>query len=224
MTFYERMYKLFAGPVKYLYRIRAVGLENIPEGGCIIAANHTAFSDVLVISAAAKRQVRYMAKAELFKTPLRPLIKALGAYPVERGGADVGSIKKTIALLGEGELVGIFPQGHRYGKQDPRNTEIKSGIGLIAYHAKTTVVPVFIDNKRLKTKMFQKNTVIFGEPITFDELGYVSGGKVEYMNASKKIFRCVCELKYGKADTWENDPFLPDPVPHKAAQDGGEGA
>ncbi|MBP3378890.1 MAG: 1-acyl-sn-glycerol-3-phosphate acyltransferase, partial [Clostridia bacterium] len=181
------MYKLFAGPVKYLYRIRAVGLENIPEGGCIIAANHTAFSDVLVISAAAKRQVRYMAKAELFKTPLRPLIKALGAYPVERGGADVGSIKKTIALLGEGELVGIFPQGHRYGKQDPRNTEIKSGIGLIAYHAKTTVVPVFIDNKRLKTKMFQKNTVIFGEPITFDELGYVSGGKVEYMNASKKI-------------------------------------
>jgi len=224
MTFYERMYKLFAGPVKYLYRIRAVGLENIPEGGCIIAANHTAFSDVLVISAAAKRQVRYMAKAELFKTPLRPLIKALGAYPVERGGADVGSIKKTIALLGEGELVGIFPQGHRYGKQDPRNTEIKSGIGLIAYHAKTTVVPVFIDNKRLKTKMFQKNTVIFGEPITFDELGYVSGGKVEYMNASKKIFRCVCELKYGKADTWENDPFLPAPVPHKAAQDGGEEA
>ncbi len=223
MTFYERMYKTFSKPVKFLYRIEAVGTENIPEGGCIIAANHTAFSDVLIISAAARRQVRYMAKAELFKTPLKPLIKALGAYPVSRGGADVGSIKKTIALLGEGELVGIFPQGHRYGKQDPRFTEIKSGIGLIAYHAKTAVVPVFIDNKRMKTKMFQKNTVIFGKPISFDELGYISGGRVEYMNASKHIFRCVCELKYGKADTWDSDPFVPTPVTAKAENEDGEG-
>lgn len=206
------MYKLFAGPVKYLYRIRAVGVENIPDGGCIIAANHTAFSDVLLISAAAKRQVRYMAKAELFKTPLKPLISALGAYPVSRGGADVGSIKKTIALLGEGELVGIFPQGHRYGKQDPRETEIKSGIGMIAYHAKTTIVPVFIDNKRGKTGILRRNTVIFGKAIAYEELGYTSGGKVEYMNAAKCVFRRVCELKYGKADTWENDPFLPEPV------------
>ena len=94
MTFYETMYKIFAAPVKWLYRIKAVGTENIPEGGCIIAANHTAFSDVLVISAAAKRQVRYMAKAELFKTPLKPLITALGAYPVSRGGADVGSTSR----------------------------------------------------------------------------------------------------------------------------------
>ncbi len=224
MTFYETMYKIFARPVKWLYRIKTVGEENIPEGGCIIAANHTAFSDVLLISAAAKRQVRYMAKAELFKTPLKPLITALGAYPVSRGGADVGSIKKTIALLSEGELVGIFPQGHRYGKQDPRYTEIKSGIGMIAYHAKTTVVPVFIDNKRGKTGILRRNTVIFGTPVSFEELGYTSGGKVEYMNAAKHIFRCVCELKYGKADTWEKDPFLPETVSRKDEASGGEQA
>lgn len=218
MSFYERMYKTFSRPVKYLYRIRAIGTENIPEGGCIIASNHTAFSDVLIISAAAKRQVRYMAKAELFKTPLKPLITALGAFPVNRSGADVGSIKKTIALLGEGELVGIFPQGHRRGKIDPRTTEIKSGIGLIAYRAKASVVPVFIDNKRLKTGMFRKNTVIFGKPISFEEMGYESGGTVEYMNAAKIIFRSVCELKYGPAETWENDPFAPVPTKSKGEE------
>lgn len=215
MTFYETMYKIFAAPVKWLYRIKAVGTENIPEGGCIIAANHTAFSDVLVISAAAKRQVRYMAKAELFKTPLKPLITALGAYPVSRGGADVGSIKKTIALLAEGELVGIFPQGHRFGKQDPRFTEIKPGIGMIAYHAKTTILPVYIDNKRGKTGAFRRNTVIFGKPVSHDELGYTTGGRVEYMNAAKYVFRRICEIKYGPSDTWETDPFVPEIVQRK---------
>ena len=111
MSFYRTMYKIFAAPVRWVYRLQAVGVENIPQRGCILASNHTAFSDVLIISAAAKRQVRYMAKKELFKIPLlAQLITGLGAYPVNRGGADVGSIKRTIHMLEEGELIGIFPQ------------------------------------------------------------------------------------------------------------------
>ncbi|MBE6542635.1 MAG: 1-acyl-sn-glycerol-3-phosphate acyltransferase [Ruminococcaceae bacterium] len=199
MTFYERIYKTFEPAVSWIYRIEPVGVENIPEGGAILASNHTSFADVLVISAAAKRQVRYMAKKELFKTPLAPLIKALGAYPVDRGGADVGSIKNTISLIGSGELVGIFPQGHRCGKVDPRTTEIKAGVGMIAYHTKATVIPVFIDNARLKTGAFRKNRVIFGKPISFEELEFKSGGRVEYMNASRIIFDRICEIKYGKS-------------------------
>ena len=210
MKFYEWVMKTFRKPVMVLYRIKVVGQENIPEDGCLVAANHTAFSDVLIVTAAIGKQVKYMAKAELFKTPLKPLITALGAFPVKRGGADVGSIKKAIALLGDGDLVSIFPQGHRYGKKDPRYTEIKSGIGMIAYHAKCPVVPVFIDNKRMKVGMFRRNTVIIGKPVTFEELGFEGGGRVEYMNASKLIFRRVCELKYGNADTWSENPFLPE--------------
>lgn len=199
-SFYKFMYRVFQPTVAWVYRVHPVGWENVPEGGVILAANHTAFSDVLVLSAASKRQLRYMAKKELFKIPLlAPLIKALGAYPVDRGGADVGSLKKTIAMLEEGEMIGIFPQGHRYGGQDPRTTEIKHGIGMIAYHAKVPVVPVFIDNARMRTGIFRKNTVRFGTPIPFDEMGFVSGGKVEYMNASRIIFSRVCEIKYGKA-------------------------
>ena len=204
MTFYEGMYKTFAPAVAWLYRVEPVGLENISEGGAILAANHTSFADVLVISAAARRQVRYMAKKELFKIPLlSQLIRALGAYPVDRGGADVGSIRKTIALISEGELVGIFPQGHRNGGVDPRTTEVKAGVGLIAYHTKAKVIPVFIDNKRMRTGMFRKNRVIFGTPISFEELMFESGGKTEYMRASRIIFDRICEIKYGKSDTWE---------------------
>ena len=196
MTFYEKIYKTFAPFVIWLYRIRTEGTENIPETGAILASNHTAFSDVLVISAAARRQVRYMAKKELFATPLAPIIKSLGAYPVDRGGGDVASIKRTIALVEGGELVGIFPQGHRYGKRDPRTTEIKPGVGMIAYHTKAPVVPVFVSNKRMKTGIFRRNTVTFGKPLTFDELGFKNGGSAEYSNAARIIFDRVCDLYY----------------------------
>jgi len=203
MTFYEWIYKVFQPVVSKLYRIETVGGENLPEGGAILVSNHTAFSDVLVICAGLTRQVRYMAKKELFRTPLAPLIKALGAYPVDRGGADVGSIKQTLALIENGELVGIFPQGHRHGGEDPRTTEVKAGVGMIAYHAKVSVVPVFIDNKRMKTGMFRRNTLIVGKPVSFDELGFVSGGRTEYMNAARLIFDRVCELKFGKRELWD---------------------
>ena len=201
MTFYEWIYKIFEPAVSALYRIEAHGVENIPADGAIVAANHTSFADVLVISAAAKRQVRYMAKKELFKIPLlAPLIKALGAYPVNRGGPDVSSIKKTIELIESGELIGIFPQGHRYGGQDPRKTEIKAGVGMIAYRTKTPVVPVFLDSKKGKTSMFRKNAVTFGEPIRFEELEFVKGGMTEYTRASQIIFNRICEIKYGKSE------------------------
>lgn len=201
MTFYQWIYKTFKPAVSAVYRIEAHGVENIPASGAILASNHTAFSDVLVISAASTRQVRYMAKQELFKIPLlAPLIKALGAYPVNRGGADVGSIKRTFELIESGELIGIFPQGHRYGGQDPRKTEVKAGVGMIAYHTKAMVVPVFLDSKRGKTGMFRKNIVTFGTPITFEELAFTKGGMTEYSRASQRIFDHICAIKYGKSE------------------------
>ena len=191
---YRTIYRLFAPLVKALWRIEGVGGENIPETGAILAANHTAFSDVLVISAAAGRKVRYMAKKELFATPLAPLILALGAYPVDRRGSDVSSIRKTIALVEKGELVGIFPQGHRQGGKDPRKTEIKPGIGMLAYHTKAPIVPVFLSNSRMKTGIFRKNTVTFGAPLSFEDLGFTHGGREEYASASRIIFDHVCAL------------------------------
>lgn len=143
-----------------------------------------------------------MAKKELFKIPLlSQLITALGAYPVNRGGADVSSIKRTIHMIEEGELIGIFPQGHRYGGVDPRTTSVKGGVGMIAYHTHASVLPVYVDSKRGKTGMFRRNTVIFGKPIPYEELGFVNGGVKEYQRAAETVFQKVCELKYGSDST-----------------------
>lgn len=201
MSFYTGFYKIFHRPVEKAYRLTVEGADNIPEGGFIIACNHTAAFDVLVLSAALKRQIRYMAKAELFRIPVvRRLIRALGAYPVNRAGADVASIKTAISFAENGEVVGIFPQGTRRPNVDPRTTEVKSGIGMIAYRAGCSVLPAFIDASAGKTKIFHKTRVIFGEVITNGELGFDKGGKEEYDRAAHLIFGRICELKYGKTE------------------------
>ena len=200
--FYRGIYKIFHRPVKALYRIKIEGEENIPAGGCILASNHTSVMDVLVLSASAGgRQIRYMAKSELFRIPLFcSLIRALGAYPVERGGADVRSIKTAISLIGDGEMLGIFPQGTRRSGVDPRETDVKAGVGLIAYQTKADVLPVFIDNKSRKTKLFHRNRVIIGPVISYGELGFERGGMNEYRAAAEHVFERICALGFGSTD------------------------
>ena len=78
MSFYGTMYKVFAPMVRALYRIETVGQENIPEGGVILASNHTAFSDVLVISAAAKFSTLYILVAQLICGVLSESLIAAG--------------------------------------------------------------------------------------------------------------------------------------------------
>ena len=167
----------------------------------MLICNHTAFSDVLALEVASKRQVFFMGKAELFKIPLlKQLITALGAFPVSRGGADITSIKRTISEIESGKIVGIFPQGTRCPKVDPRTTEVKGGVGMIAYRAKADILPVFIDGEAGKTKYFRRNRVIFGKVIPYAELEAAVDGKRDYQAMTEYAFSKVCELKYGEGN------------------------
>ena len=103
MNLYKVLYDLFAGFVRGVFRVQVTGAENEPaEGAYIACANHLSNIDVLILAAVLKRQLRFLAKAELFRLPLsRRIFNALGAYPVKRGTGDVGAIRKTLALLDE---------------------------------------------------------------------------------------------------------------------------
>ena len=133
-TFYRRVKKLFGWIFKNLYRVRIVNPEKEElYRPYVVCCNHTALMDVTVISLAMKRQVRYMAKKEVFKVPiLKGFVTAMGAFPVDRRHGDVGAVKKTLELLKAGECVGVFPQGTRCPYKHPRDTEIKNGIGMFA--------------------------------------------------------------------------------------------
>lgn len=193
---YNGVIKTLGGPAKLAFRVKAFGKENVPsDRGVLVCANHTAFCDAIVISVSTPVQVKYMAKKELFSVPvIGPFVKAMGAYPVDRKGGDVAALRKTVALVEEGNAVGIFPQGTRHPHVDPRETEVQSGVGLIAYRAKCDVVPVFIKTKNHHTRFFKKTEVHFGAPIPYDELGFEKGGKEEYKKAAEIIFDRICSI------------------------------
>lgn len=194
--FFRVIYTLFARPVRGIFRIHVTGAEKLPaEGGCILCANHTSMLDVLILSAGLGRQIRYMAKKELFSIPgLKQLITALGAYPVQRGGADVSSLKRTLSLLDSGELIGIFPQGTRCPGVDPATTPVRGGVGMIAWHAKATVVPAYIRTAKNRVRFFHRTELIVGDPIPFEQLGITGSGSAQYNAAAERIFGTICSL------------------------------
>lgn len=209
---FERFaYALFAGPVRFFSRIRITGKENIPkDGGCVVCVNHIAFFDPIVLSAAfpVRRMPRYLAKAELFRIPiLRGLIRAFGAIPLDRGGSDVGAIRRAIAVAEEGELLTLFPQGTRQKGKNPADTPIKSGVAMIAAHAKVPILPVCIRTKRQRYALFRRIEVLVGEPMSAEELGLLSQ-EPNYRKAAETAFSATCALGgfYPTALVGEGEP------------------
>lgn len=192
---YDRFYKCLAGVVRFLFRIHIHDGENEPKDTpYLIVSNHTSNADPVFLCAATKhQQPHFMAKKELFKIPLlRGLIKALGAFPVDRKGNDVGAIKKAIGMLKEGICVGLFPQGTRRKGVDPRTTEVKNGAAMLAVKAEVQVLPCYIRMKKNRWAPFRRVDVYVGTPISFEELAYDPEGKGEYARISAYIFDKIC--------------------------------
>ena len=197
---YETLQKILGGLVRFIFRVHGHNVENEPkesEGQYIVVSNHISNEDpVLICSILKNQQPHYMAKKSLFKIPLlRGLIKALGAFPVNRGGADVNAIKHAIKLLEDGKCVGIFPQGHRYQGVDPKTTEVKTGVAMLACKTQSQILPCFIKTKKRKISFLTRVDIIVGKPISFSSLAYDPNAKGEYARISSYIFDKVCELE-----------------------------
>ena len=117
--------------VKGLYRLRVRGLEHVPPGGFVLAANHTSNFDPwpLGIPFLPKRQLRFMAKAELFNPILAPILRAGGAFKVRRGEGDVEAMRTAAELAREGEIVVMFPEGTRQKKGLRKKREARPHTG-----------------------------------------------------------------------------------------------
>ena len=188
---------LFSWIIGLIFRIKVVNRQNEPaEGGYIVCANHISATDpIMLCYAFRKHQVHFMAKKELFKIPvLAQLIRMLGAFPVDRGGSDVGAIKNAVGIVESGCCLGIFPQGHRYPGEDPRETKTKNGAALISARASAPVVPAYIWRKGKKGGVFRRTYVIIGEKIDFESFGYDKEATGEYNRITSVIFDRVCTL------------------------------
>lgn len=170
---------LFAGivslpAIKWVFRLHAEGVENVPkEGGFVLAANHVSNFDPwpLGVPLFPHRYLRFMAKAELFWWPLGPLIRSGGAFKVRRGEGDVEAIKQAIELVREGHAVVMFPHGTRQRKglvkkYRPRS---HSGAARIALAAGAPLVPAAIAGTDRLLRLGRLR-VRYGKPLDLDGL------------------------------------------------------
>jgi 1-acyl-sn-glycerol-3-phosphate acyltransferase len=124
-------------------RTRVEGLENIPPGTCIFAANHTSNADGPAIVGASPRRIAILAKKSLFAFPVVGVaFKQAHFVPLDRSKPEraKASIELAAEYVRQGTSFLIFPEGTRSG--DGRLRQFKGGALLLAIEGGVPVVPV----------------------------------------------------------------------------------
>ena len=170
---------LFVGAIslpflKILFRLRAEGVENLPQsGGFVLAANHLSNLDPwpLAVPLWPRRYLRFMAKSELYWWPLNHLINAGGGFPVRRGEHDLEAIETAINLARKGNVVAMFPHGTRQRKGLVKRYQPKAhtGAARIALEAGVPLVPAAIAGTDRLSRLGPLR-VRYGKPIPLDDL------------------------------------------------------
>lgn len=165
------------------FRPKIVGREKIPkDGGVILAGNHRHIFDPCMPILSTKRPVHYMAKKELFNSPIGWFFKVVGCIPVDRGHDNTESKEAALEVLREGEVLGIFPEGTR-NKSLNGLLPFKYGAVSMSNKSGALIVPFAITGKY---RLFNnKLTVRFGK-------GFVASDDLE--RANKRLVSEIEEL------------------------------
>jgi 1-acyl-sn-glycerol-3-phosphate acyltransferase len=152
-------------------RREVLGLENVPrKGPAILASNHLSLADPPLLAALVSRRLVYMAKKELWSTPIiGPLYGLAGFIPVRRFEADVGALRRAEKVLREGHVLVMFPEGHRSGH--PGLGKGHPGTAIVALRSGAPIVPVGVSGTETVSlpRCFLRRTrvrIAFGQPFT----------------------------------------------------------
>jgi 1-acyl-sn-glycerol-3-phosphate acyltransferase len=161
-------------PLLYgLYRLDARGLEHVPDGGLVLAANHTSNFDPwpLGMPLWPRRHLYFMAKVELFNPVFAMPLRAAGAFPVRRDEHDFQAVETAVRLCREGKVVAMFPEGTRQAKGLRKRMQARprTGSARIALAAGVPLVPAAIKGTDALSRLARLR-VAYGPPIALDDL------------------------------------------------------
>ena len=157
--------------VAHLFRVRVVGLENMPRPPYIIAANHQAWFDpAFIIPFFPERPMVYtMAKRETVfnRAWKRRLLPLIGVFPISpsKGELDEQGLRTVYHVLERGGVMLMFPEG-RYSRGRALRP-LKDGIGFFAINAGVPICPVAVRGTDV-LRPFSRVEVSIGPPIRPD--------------------------------------------------------
>lgn len=198
-----------------LWRTDVRGLEHVADGPALLAVNHVSVLDgPLLYSANWTRGAHFLVKKEMFRGFFGWVLHQVGQIPVTRsGGGDRGALSAAVAVLREGGLAGIFPEGSR-GRGDV--AAVRTGIAWIALQSGAPVVPVAVLGTRRTgerpgglPRLRRRLHVVHGEPFRLERPDGVPGKQALAAAAEQVRLRLVAHVEASVALTGE--PLPDDP-------------
>jgi 1-acyl-sn-glycerol-3-phosphate acyltransferase len=199
---------IIIGPwLRVLFRPWVEGVEHVPaKGGAIFASNHLSFSDSFFFPLMVPRHITFLAKSDYFTGRglkgwfNRAFFSGVGQVPVDRSGgrASEAAIRTATRILGEGKLLGIYPEGTR----SPNGTMYrgKTGVARMALEAKVPVLPVAMIGTyeiqppgRLKPRL-RRVGIRIGEPLDFSRYDGLEDDRFILRSITDEIVYALMEL------------------------------
>ena len=171
MTLYRVVRAIVWAISKTVFRLSVEGAERLPASGpYVIAPTHRSNLDSFFVALVTKRRVRFMAKQEIWKVRwLGRLAEALGAFPVDRAGADRAALRTAMACVEAGEPLVVFPEGTR--RRGPVVEDLHDGAAYVAARLGVPIVPIGIGGseailpKGAKVPRLKKVHLVVGDPL-----------------------------------------------------------
>lgn len=163
---YDKLQGVVSKLMNTLFKPEIEYESEIPSDKVIFAGNHTSNWDSLLLASTLNKPVHFLAKKELFKGLLKPILNSLECIPVNRDGHGMESIKTSVDYLNNNESILIFPEG-KINQTENLVLPFKLGTVIIAKRSKSNIVPFSItgDYKLVKNNL----KLTFGTPIKPDD-------------------------------------------------------
>ncbi len=181
-----------------LLRVTPRGKEKLPKGGFVLSANHHSNFDpwALGFPLFPDRQVRFMAKAELFKPVLGSILRSAGAFPVRRGEGDHEGDRDGRRARARGRdrrhATPRAPGARRASRRSARRAGTPAR-RAIALAAGVPLVPAAIGGTD-RLSQFPRVKVIYGDPIPLDDLADQDKRRAS-IEATERLIKAIAELE-----------------------------
>ena len=167
-----------------------------------MAANHRSFLDSIFLPLVLKRRITFVAKAEYFDDPKTAwLFRAVGQIPIRRegGSASQGALAAAAAVLNDGGVFGIYPEGTR--TRDGFTHRGHTGIARLALETGAPIVPVGLvgSDECMPTNakfphLFRTVHIRFGAPMDFGRYARRANDRLTLRQITDEVMFEIFEL------------------------------